>query len=441
MFAVPTILYTTMKIAIFTDCYLDLTGGIVTVINSEKQELERRGHTVYIFSSAYPRSNKARQELAREHIFPVPTCKLWGRGAAPIARRSAVIEKWLAKHHPELRQFDVFYVHYEAGCSIAGLRLGRKLHIPTVQVMHGREDMGEALIIPPGFRTFVATMLDWFHSWYLPHPVKVAKDNYLATTVAKAKMWSIMVNHANSADYVITPSDFFREMLIHYGVTRPIEPLHHGIADRYTMLAVTKKSLMPGEPLQIIWHSRLSPEKRIMPFLEALSILQSESDSRHFPTIIMKNRTKLAPVYHLDVYGDGPEIINARPYAKVHHLNVTFHGAKKFEHIWEQLRQAHLDVLVSYNYDTFGMSLIEAEAAGVPTLIADPDLEEIVPSGGFVLTKLPSPVAIAESLSNLIAHPERIADMSETMLAHRHELKISTKINHLERLFNDIIDS
>lgn len=434
-----------MKIAIFTDCYLDLSGGIVTVINAEKKELERRGHTVYVFSSAYPRSDKEKAKLAKDHIYPVPTCKVFGRGAAPIARRPAKIEKWLTKTHPELKTFDIFYVHYEAGCSIAGLRLGKRLNIPTVQVMHGREDMGEALIIPLGFRTLVAAALNLFHSWYLPHDTKVPKDSYLATTIARAKMWSIMVNHANAADLVITPSNYFRKMLIHYGVTKPIKALHHGIADHYIAEKVTTKALAPGEPLKIIWHSRLCPEKRILPFLEALNILGESHDTTLKTTMNkLKNReffTSPKHRYVLDVYGDGSEAFAAKAYAKLHRLNVNFYGKTSFDHIWRELQHHHLDVLVSYNYDTFGMSLIEAETAGVPVLIADPDLEEIVPRGSYALTKSPSPTAIAETLDHLIAHPSEIAKMSEVMLTRRSDNKISTKITKLEKLFNDIIKS
>lgn len=415
------------------------------MINAEKKELERRGHTVYVFSSAYPRSGEEKAKLARSHVYPVPTCRIFGRGATPIARRPAKIEKWLMKNHPELTNFDIFYVHYEAGCSIAGLRLGKRLNIPTVQVMHGREDMGEALIIPLGFRTLVAAALNLFHSWYLPHQTKIPKDSYQATTIARAKMWNIMVNHANAADFVITPSNYFRKMLVHYGVVKPIKALHHGIADHYTIEKVTPKTLAPGEPLKIIWHSRLCPEKRILPFLEALNILdESRTGSLKSTVAKLKNRELFAPPryrYELDVYGDGTEAVAAKTYAKIHRLNVNFYGKTTFEHIWHELKTHHLDVLVSYNYDTFGMSLIEAESAGVPVLIADPDLEEIVPRGSYVLTKSPSPTTIAESLDALLAHPDKIANMSKTMLNHREDNKISTKITKLEEIFNDIIKS
>ena len=197
-----------MKIAIFSDCYLDLTGGITSSINAQKAALEKAGHTVYIFSTGYPKTLEERQKLAKSSIFPVPSCRWLIRGVTPISRRPKIIEKWLLREHPEIKNFDIYYIHYESGCSIAGLILGKRLHIPTVQVMHGREDMGITNIIPFGFRTIVATLLNWFHSWYIPHPIKIHRDNYLADTIAKAKMWTLMVNHANFADHIITPSPY-----------------------------------------------------------------------------------------------------------------------------------------------------------------------------------------------------------------------------------------
>ena len=412
-----------MKIAIFSDCYLDLTGGIVSTINTEKTALEERGHLVTIFSSAYPHTQTDIKKLANQQIFPVPSCRIFGRGLTPIARRPKIVENWLLKHHPELQEYDVFYIHYEAGCSIAGLRLARRLHIPSIQVMHGREDIGEEKLIPFGFRTFVATMLNWFHSWYLPHPVKIHRDKYLATTIARAKMWTLMVNHANFADLVITPSEHFRQKLLHYGVTKSIVALHHGLHEDLLTTAFTPKTLAPGETLNLIWHSRVSGEKRIMPFLTALNSLH-----------------QTFPNYRLAVYGSGSDLNRAKKYVRRHYLNVKFYGNTKFRQIWQQIQKSHLDVLVSYDYDTFGMTLIEAAAAGTPVFFCDPNMQEIVPLGSFIMSKDETPTSMAIALQNLLEHPDQIHAMSEIMLKHRDEFAISRKIQKLEQIFSDIIE-
>ena len=392
---------------------MDLTGGIVTTITAQKKELESRGHTVYVFSSAYPKSAAELKKLAKDHIFPVKSCRFFGRGLTPIARRPRIIEKQILKEHPEIKDFDVFYVHYEAGCSIAGLRLGKELNIKTIQVMHGREDIGEQNLIPTGFKTTVAVLLNWFHSWYLHHPVKIKPDHYLATTIAAAKMWTLMVNHANYADLVLTPSEHFKEKLSKYGVKKPLKVLPNGVDDALFVSDLAPKVVNPGEPLKIIWHSRVSGEKRIMPFLEALA--------------------KVSGDYRLDIYGDGNDLKKAKKYVKKYHLKAKFHGAKPFKEIYPEIIRSHLDVLNSCNFDTFGMTLVEAESAGTPALYVDPDLKEVVPASGSVLTKSSSAQDVADAINSLIQNPAKITEMSAAMLAYRNEVKVSKIVDKLEK--------
>lgn len=405
-----------MKVAFFTDCYLDLTGGIKSSIDAQKKALEDDGYEVYIFSSGFPRSEKEIKALAREKIFVVPSCRLFFRGLTPVSRRPKLIEDWALKTHPEIKKFDIYYIHYEAGCSIAGLRLGRKLGIPTIQVMHGREDMGETNIIPRGFRTIVALALNLFHSWYIPHKTKVHRDEFYADTLARAKMWNLMVNHANFADIVLTPSEHFREKLIRYGVTKPIKVVANGYPDDKFPDNPTLKQLSPGEELKIVWHSRVSAEKRMMPFLRAMT----------------KGRGKFC----LDVYGGGGDYYRAQRFARRHHLNVIFHGNVDFATAQKAIDDAHLDVLVSYNFDTFGMTLIEAEAHGTPVFFCDPDMKEIVPEGSYIISKNENPTEMAKALNYIFKHPGKIAEMSRTMLDHRKEVLISKRIKTLEKIFD-----
>lgn len=417
-----------MKIAFFSDCYLDLIGGIASSIDAQKTALENDGHEVYIFTTGFPRSKAQLQKLAKKHVYLVPSCKLFFRGLTPVSRRPRIIENWLMQEHPELQDFDIFYIHYEAGCSIAALRLGHKLHIPTVQVMHGREDMGEINIIPRGLRTIVAVLINQVHSWYLPHPVKIHRDNRQANSPAKARMWELMVNHANAADLVLTPSAHFRDKLVHYGVTKAIKVFPNGFPDKFYPEHPKPKTFKSGQTLKIIWHSRVSAEKRMMPFLRALNILQQTLDKSSNP-----------PKFTLDVYGGGGDYFRARRFAKRHHLNVNFHGNASFEAVQKAIANSHLDCLVSYDFDTFGMTLIEAEAHGVPVFICDPDLQETVPSGSYLISQNENPDEMATALYDLLKHPARIRQMSEVMLAHRAEILISHRIKTLEQIIGDLI--
>lgn len=407
-----------MKIAIFSDCYLDLTGGITTVIDAQKAELERNGHTVYVFSTGFPRSKQQLQQLAKKNIYCVPSCRFFFRGLTPISRRPNVLIKWFLEKHPELENFDVFYIHYEAGCSIAGLKLAKKLKVPSMQMMHGREDMGETNIIPLGLRTLVAIGLNFLHARYIPHIKHIKRDHYLADKIAKAKMWEIMVNHANDADVVLTPSEHFRAKLRHYGVQKKIEVLPNGFRDDRFPVEAKAKHYAPDQELRIVWHSRVSAEKRMMPFLEAL--------------------TRVDGKWKLDVFGGGGDYFRAQRFAKRHHLNVHFHGNVKFEKIQAVILKSHLDVLVSYNFDTFGMTLIEAEAACVPVFFCDPDMREIVPEGGYIMSKKQTPESMAQTLNQIFQHPEKINQMSLIMQKNRKNIMMSRRIKKLEKIINEV---
>lgn len=407
-----------MKIAIFSDCYLDLTGGIITSINSQKEELEKLGHEVVIFSTAYPKTEEELSALAEKKVYVVPSCKYLIRGATPVSRRPKIIEKWLEKNHSELKDFDIFYIHYESGCSIAGVRLGKKYHIPTVQVMHGREDSGEAVLVPFGFRTFVAWALNWFHSWYVKHDINISPDEYLATTIARAKMWTMMVNHANTADFVITPSEHMKKKLQHYGVVRKIAVFPNGLADRSYPKKPEEKVLEDGHELRMVWHSRVSGEKRMLVLLKALKLTSIK--------------------YRLDVYGGGPDLKKAKRYVKRHHLNVKLHGTTPFDKVQEAIKNAHLDVLVSYNFDNHPLTLVEAEANGIPVLICDQDMAGLVPKDSFVLAENETAEAIADALDKLMEDKDRIRRMSRVMISRREETKVSNRIGDLVKFFEEI---
>jgi glycosyltransferase involved in cell wall biosynthesis len=228
-------------------------------------------------------------------------------------------------------------------------------------------------------------------------------------------MWTMMVNHANQADVVITPSHHFGAKLREYGVNRIMDVVSNGVEDDFVNEKVPVRELKSGEKLNIIWNSRLDGNKRIMEFLEALTLVKSP--------------------YFVSFFGDGLEEKKARRYAEKHKLNVKFNGRIERDLILEKMNKSQLSVLVSYHFDNQPMTLIEAEVRGMPVLICDPDMQEIMPRGGYALTTGPEPASIAKAIDELATHPERIAKMSETMLAHRDEKKQSIQIEKLLKIY------
>ena len=400
-----------MRIAVFTDIYAPwATGGIVSSIQAQKRELEKLGHTVTVFCPGFDSDDPT--------VVTVPTFKRLKINETAVARTPQEVETAILAQRPEFgREFDLVHAHYEAACSIAGIRLARRFGLPVVQTMHGREDMAIAVNVAPALRFGVAEALDLLHAQCLEHGVEVERDQFQAPTLTRARMWRLMVNHAESADIVVTPTRHFAEKLRHYGVTRPLRVVSNGVDEDLVTQEFQVRRLEEGAPLLMLWNSRVSHEKRIMPFLKAVAQLQRP--------------------YHLTVYGDGNDLKKAQRYARQQELAVEFRGRRPRTEIIRQMGSAQLAIMASYNFDTQGMTLLEAKATGLPAFFCDPNMREVVPEGSYVLAAGPEPAAMAAALEALSAG--QIEKMSRVMMAHRKEALQSTQIQKLLAVYREAL--
>ena len=399
-----------MRIAIFTDIYAPWSvGGIATSVKAQKEALEKLGHKVTVFCPGF--------DAREKNVVTVPSFKHFKVNGAVVGKMPPEIERFVEERYPDFNKFDVVHVNHELPCSVAGVHLAQKFDVPLVQTMHGREDMAIDFNIPHPWKTVAATYLNHLHAKYLPHAEKVKKDKYQAPTRARAKIWEMMVNHANNADVVVTPSRHFGNKLEHYGVSRPMRTVSNALSDELMEMKFEERKLEDGAVLKMVWNSRVSKEKRIMPFLRAVAELKRP--------------------YILYVYGNGNELKKARKFAEKKGLKVKFYGERKREQILKKMAEAHLGVMASYNFDTQGMTLLEAEAMGLPVFFCDPDMMEVVPEGSYVLAGGPEAEAMAMALDNMPA--ERVEKMSKKMLKNREKVAQSVQVKNLEKVYREAV--
>lgn len=391
-----------MKIAIFTDIYAPWgSGGIASSIKAQKLELEKLGHEVVVFCPGFDAREKG--------VVNVPSHRWVRINNSVVAKRPTVVEKFVLEKFPNFAEFDVVHVHYEAMCSLAGVMLARRFGLPLVQTMHGREDMAIAVNVAHPWKYVTASWLNHMHAKYLPHSLKVKQDKFQAITRTRAKMWEVMVNQAECADVMVVPSNHFARKLEHYGVTRPFVLVSNGVPVDLVQADFAVRELEDGAVLKMVWNSRLSREKRILPFLQAVAMLKRP--------------------YLLHVYGDGNQLKAAKKYAKRNKLKVKFYGMQKREKIVQSMAEAHLSVLASYNFDNQPMTLLEAEATGLPVFFCDPNMLEIVPSESCIIAGGPEPAAMAIALENF--ESARVAKMSKQMLRNREKVVQAAQIKDL----------
>lgn len=428
-----------LRIAIFTDVFLGIPGGIPSSIRAQKTALKSLGHQVTIFCPGTQQDfkNPLSQFGANcdPNIILVPTAKFLVNGA-PFSKWTKYVTRFIEQKYPNLAEtFDLFHVHYEATTSMAGLLLAKKYGIKVIQTMHGREDMAIAINVPHPFKTLAATGINLIHRTTLkPIAKKSLKPDYqnteiknLAPTIARRQMWQMMVRQANLADQVITPSAHFAKKLQLFGVTRPISVISNGIADQeMTNFTPQVRSYQRSEPLRILWFSRLSKEKRILPFLESLKLAQElEPNFRFIFTII----------------GDGNQMSKVRKFCRKHfdEASIKILGTIPHQEILQKYTEdQHLSIINSYQFDTQGLTILEAAACNLPVIYADPDMSEIVPNHGGLCAKSPAPRAMAELLLKIYHQPELIQKLSQNLAASEKTYLQSHQIEKLLKLYRQL---
>ena len=441
-----------LHIAIFTDVFLGIPGGIPSSIRAQKTSLEALGHQVTIFCPGTQKDySNPLNKFGADHdpnIILVPTAKFLVNGA-PFSKWTKYVTRFIEKKYPNLAEtFDLFHIHYEATTSMAGLLLAKKYGIKVVQTMHGREDMAIAINVPHPFKTLAATGINLIHRTTLksiakksPKPdyqnLEIKKSSQpdhqnpalknLAPTIARREMWQMMVRQANLADQVITPSTHFAKKLQLFGVTHPISVISNGIADQEIANFTPKiRTYQNNEPLRILWFSRLSKEKRILPFLESLRIAQKlEPNFRFIFTII----------------GDGNQMSKVQKFCKKHfdEASIKILGTIPHQEILQKYTEdQHLSIINSYQFDTQGLTILEAAACNLPVIYADPDMSEIVPNHGGLCAKSPTPHAMAELLLKIYHQPEIIQKLSQNLAVSEKTYFQSHQIEKLLKLYRQL---
>ena len=430
-----------LHIAIFTDVFLGIPGGIPSSIRAQKTSLEALGHQVTIFCPGTQKDySNPLNKFGADHdpnIILVPTAKFLVNGA-PFSKWTKYVTRFIEKKYPNLAEtFDLFHIHYEATTSMSGLLFAKKYGIKVVQTMHGREDMAIAINVPHPFKTLAATGINLIHRTTLKSIAKKSpKPDYqnteiknLAPTIARREMWQMMVRQANLADQVITPSAHFAKKLQLFGVTHPISVISNGIADQEIANFTPKiRNYQRSEPLRILWFSRLSKEKRILPFLESLRIAQKlEPNFRFIFTII----------------GDGNQMSKVQKFCKKHfdEASIKILGTIPHQEILQKYTEdQHLSIINSYQFDTQGLTILEAAACNLPVIYADPDMSEIVPNHGGLCAKSPTPHAMAELLLKIYHQPEIIQKLSQNLAASEKTYLQSHQIKKLLNLYFSLLN-
>ena len=375
-----------MKILFIHDFYRNF-GGEDAAALAEKRLLEKYNHKVVFYS----RNNReiAEYSFLDRLRFPFE--------AIDSLRTRTDLEAMIQDERP-----DVAYVHN--AFPLISSSIYRALHdceIPCVQFVHDFR-----FLCPNGLFHTNGAICERCKTGSFFNAVhhRCYRDSYAASLVAAFAMSA--ARRKKVLDLVpvfVCPTSFSRQKLIEGG----LPPRKIWIKPHFVDAAGVEPRFHPGD--YVVFLGRLSPEKGVLGLVRALA------EHRDIP---------------LKIAGSGPLEPQLRAFLREKQIgHVEMVGFKSGEEKWQLLRNSACAVLPSESYETFGLSALEAYAAGKPVVAsrlgALPFVVENHRSG--LLFQPGDHVDLVQKLRHLLARP------SETERMGRYgRMLVDTKYRPLE---------
>ncbi|MDX2377961.1 glycosyltransferase [Microbacterium sp. LRZ72] len=375
-----------MHVVMLGDQPIGSLGGAQVSMRLQRRHLERAGHTVTVVAPRAPRAPARAQDDVGLFSLPMTMDREYA-WSWPGAAGDRAIDAALAQRPP----VDVVHVQGDFWGAYLGYRLGRRHELPVVHTMHNRVDVGIAALTP-----FPRPVLAVLHLWQTR---QLGRER--AVGPAARDGWSYLGRFGREAAAVTAPSTHFADRLRAHGVAESIDVVPNGIDDDALDRVLSEPPGPTGEGgrPRLLWLGRMSPEKRVLPFLRAVAESGVEAD--------------------VEVIGGGNELAAAkrlvtrlRPQARV-----RFPGRLPYVQALRRIRSADAVVQSSLGFETQGMTVFEAASLGTAAVVCDPDIAHELGRGywlarGQADDPRDSDRALAQTLRDAVAdiragHPPR----------------------------------
>ncbi|MGO1660502.1 MAG: glycosyltransferase family 4 protein [Canibacter sp.] len=389
------------RVALVMDYSLEYLGGAQSAFLDEAEALSTYGHDVLIVAPGTVDSRWTKQW--DRHLLAVKA-----RGTIPVVDLPYIPNN--DKLQKKLREIfnqeiiDIVHVHSEFGLAHAAAAAAHDLEIPIVYTVH--TFFWEARLPKLIDHAAAAPLRQALTTLTGRPPSKV----HLAEKQIDSVLRGATLTMAETADEVISPSGTQAETLRAAGIDS---------------VRVVPNSAQHDEPagevltevtgaLKLMWVGRLTHEKRILQFIEAVKIAAAGTD------------------IEVTITGTGPLTRAAKKAAKS--LPVTFTGRLSRADVQRHMRGNHLTVLTSYGFDNQPVTIVESIHARRPVLLCDPRLTEGLHGSGLY-TEGPEPEQIAQLIVELDQNRKRVIQASQATVENDLEFQPSTHVAKLRHVY------
>ncbi|GAA5036634.1 glycosyltransferase [Microbacterium fluvii] len=336
-----------MHVVMFGDQHVESLGGAQVSMRLQRRFLEKQGHVVTMVA---PRMHGARAAAVAEPVeaagayvdlpsVPITLDREYSL-TWPGRRTDRTLDALMAARPP----VDLVHVQADFWGAYIGHRFAQRHALPVVHTMHNRVDVGiEAVAPAPGL------VLRVLNAW---------ERRALGDATGGTDGWAYLRRLAQRSAAVTAPSAHFARRLEAHGAVPAgggVDVVWNGIDDELLEAALAGTPRDAGRP-RLVWVGRMSPEKRLLPFLEAVALAGIDAD--------------------VEVIGGGGQLRAAQ--RLVERLQPTasvfFAGRMPYAEVLGALHAADAVVQTSIGFETQGMTPFEAASLGTPAVVSDPDI-------------------------------------------------------------------
>lgn len=353
-----------MHIVFFGDQNLESLGGAQVSMRLQRRFLERAGHTV---TAVAPKLH-AGEHGADAGYLDLPSIPITLDREYSMSWPGRRTDRFLDRAFATRAPIDLVHVQADFWGAFIGHRFAHRHGIPVVHTMHNRVDVGMAAVTPL-HRQALAVLNLW----------RRQSMRGIGEPVSGSDGWAFLRGIAQGSSAVTAPSGHFARRLEKHDVFPDVDVVWNGIDDELLAAVLDAREARADRRPRFVWLGRMSPEKRLLPFLEA--VVESRVDA------------------DIEIIGGGGQLRAAERIARGHgaHGAIRFVGRLPYAETLARIAAADAVVQTSIGFETQGMTPFEAATLGTPTVVSDPDIAAEL-RGGLWSVPDPSVAALAQTL-------------------------------------------
>ena len=381
-----------LRVGIFTDDFYPHSGGVTRSIEQQIDHLVALGHQVTLFAPRFefsPPDNCGWEALDYWRLPQTPSYLCSLRVGARLARRIAT-EHLLDVVHSQNERGSIYLAAQVAAASgVPHVHTFHSNYVGTHRTSPGSSGLNSLTYLPLSGRLLrLASGRGGAPDLRLPPSAAAAEDSAFAR-----RDWRSLARLAHGVDAFTSPARYMIDCLT--DAAPSLAGRGHVVASGVAVeFPAATRQRPPSSTTRFVSCGRLGGEKRVDAVIRAFGELGREDAE-------------------LVIIGDGPELSALQQLAaQVRHGHIQFLGhVDDVSDIAQQVADADVFVLASYHFDTQGMVLAEAAAAGTPILYCDERLSVGVGPDNALLTG-PAVAELATGMASLMDDPERRASMA-----------------------------